>query len=465
MKKTLIIEEMVEVIDYILKYSSGIGHDYIGKRALLELKENPQKLWNDIIYPLQKKEVPFEVYKEKLSLKGKNKFPRVISIPSYKDKIILKFIANKLNKQLENSLTQREICQMKINKITKLLRENSNYNYCLKIDIKDFYPSINHYILKDILLNNLKIKEDAVLIILKYLENPTLENKQDEKISNIKGLPQGIAISNILSECYLQEFDKRNSEIGYFRYVDDILIFFDNKKSCEDKLLEIKRELYKNYHLEINSNKTEIKDLTKEPVSYLGYKISISSNNKPIISVKDTNLKNFKLKIDDFFRSYNMEKRKYLRDERLLKYYIWKLNLLITGFKTRSNEKIRRYGWLNYYSNLNDTYILKKLDKHVANKLEKNRDLSRAKEKLKTFKMTFAKSKKDSEYIPNISDKYDTVEKKRNFIKTIGYFLRENYIDQCSDKDIENLFNELHFKLIREMERDEKIFFDSGGGI
>lgn len=465
MKKTLIINEMVEVIDYILKYSSGIGHDYIGKRALIELKENPKKLWNDIIYPLQKKEVPFEVYKEKLSLKGKNKFPRVISIPSYKDKIILKFIANKLNKQLENSLSQREICQMKINKITKLLREKPSYNYCLKIDIKDFYPSINHYILKEILLNNLKIKEDAVLIILKYLENPTLENKQDEKISNIKGLPQGIAISNILSECYLQEFDKRNTEIGYFRYVDDILIFFDNKKSCEDKLLEIKRELYKNYHLEINSNKTEIKDLTKESVSYLGYKISISSNNKPIISIKDINLKNFKLKIDDFFRSYSMEKRKYLNDERLVRYYIWKLNLLITGFKTRNNEKIRRYGWLNYYSNLNDTYILKKLDKHVANKLEKNRDLSRFKEKLKTFKMAFIKSKKDSEYIPNISDKYDTVEKKRNFIKKIGYFLREKYIDQCSDKDIENLFNELHFKLIREMERDEKIFFNSGDGI
>lgn len=467
MEGILIEKELIKVIDYILKYSSGIGHDYIGKKKLLEIKENPEKLNKEIIIPMNNGNIPFEPYKEKLSLKGKNKFPRIISIPSYKDKVVLKYLSNSLNKKIGINLTQREICQIKINKIIKFLKENKDYKYCLKIDIKDFYPNINHYILKDILINNLKLKEFGVLTVLKYLKNPTLENKIDEKIDNIVGLPQGIAISNILSECYLKEFDKQNENknFGYFRYVDDILIFSNTINSCQESLSKIKKSLYEEYHLEINTNKTDIVDLSKKPVIYLGYKINFSCNNKLIISIKDTNLRNFKLKIDDFFRGYNIEKRKYSNDPRFIKYHIWKLNLLITGFKTRVDEKIRRYGWLNYYSNLNDTYILKKLDNHINDRLNKCKELIKYSNEIKKFKVAFSKYKKQNDYIPNISDQYNSIKEKKIFIQEVCYFLNKSYIDTCSDKEIENLFNELHFKLIREMERDDKLIFDSGDGL
>ncbi|MGL5124423.1 MAG: reverse transcriptase domain-containing protein [Fusobacteriaceae bacterium] len=460
-------EKFIKIIDYILKYSSGIGHDYIGKKKLLEMKEDISKLNTEIINPFIQIKIPFEPYKEKLSLKGKNKFPRVISIPSYKDKVILKYLSNLLDVRVGLNLNQREICQVKINKITKLLKENDNYKYCLKIDIKDFYPNINHYILKEILLNKFKLKKEGVDIILKYLENPTLENKNDEKIYNIIGLPQGISISNILSECYLSEFDEKNEskKKGYFRYVDDILIVSNSMDSCKDYLNEMKIKLYKKYHLQINVNKTEIVNLYENPINYLGYQISFSNNNKLKISVKDTNLRNFKLKIDDFFRSYNIEKKKHLNDSRFFKYYVWKLNLLITGFKTKIDDKIRRYGWLNYYSNLNDTYILKKLDNHINNRLKKCNDLIKYKYEIKNFKVAFSKYKKQTNYIPNISDEYDSIDKKRNFLNEICYFLNQEYINRCSDKEIENLFNELHFKLIREMEKDDKLIFDSGDGL
>lgn len=458
-------EEFIKIIDYILKYSSGIGHDYIGKKKLLEIKEDPQKLITEIINPFIEKKIPFESYKEKLALKGKNKFPRIISIPSYKDKIILKYLSNLLNSKVGSNLNQREICQVKINKVIKFLKENNDYKYCLKIDIKDFYPSVNHYILKEILINKFKLKEEGVNIVLKYLENPTLENKYDEKIYNIVGLPQGISISNILSECYLNEFDKQNEKNGYFRYVDDILIFSNNIESCQDYLCRIKMELYKKYHLQINIHKTEIVNLCEKSINYLGYQISFSNNKKLKVSVKDTNLKNFKLKIDDFFRGYNIEKRKYLNNSRFFRYYIWKLNLLITGFKTKIDGKVRRYGWLNYYSNLNDTYVLKKLDNHIENRLKKCGDLTKYRNEIKNFKSAFSKNKKQTDYIPNISDEYDSIDKKRFFLKEICYFLNEEYIDRCNDKEIENLFNELHFKLIREMEKDDKIIFDSGDGL
>lgn len=52
-------EEFIKIIDYILKYSSGIGHDYIGKKKLLEIKEDPQKLITEIINPFTQKKIPF----------------------------------------------------------------------------------------------------------------------------------------------------------------------------------------------------------------------------------------------------------------------------------------------------------------------------------------------------------------------------------------------------------------------
>ena len=53
-------------------------------------------------------------------------------------------------------------------------------------------------------------------------------------------MPQGISIATLLSNIYMHDLDielKNNKDIKYYRYIDDIIIFAENK--------EIINELYK----------------------------------------------------------------------------------------------------------------------------------------------------------------------------------------------------------------------------
>jgi len=91
------------------------------------------------------------------------------------------------------------------------------------MDIQNFYPIINHEILLQ-KLHKLIDNEDALYLVKKAIQQVAIpkgrKNKQNE--INGKGVPQGIPISNILAQIYLDDLDTVN--LQYFRYVDDVLI-------------------------------------------------------------------------------------------------------------------------------------------------------------------------------------------------------------------------------------------------
>lgn len=98
--------------------------------------------------------------------------------------------------------------------------------YCLKLDVSKFYPSVNHNILKKIILK--KIKDKEVLWLL------------DEIIDSAPGIPIGNYLSQHFGNLYLAYLDHYAKEIlgckFYYRYCDDIIICCSNK----DHLREIK---------------------------------------------------------------------------------------------------------------------------------------------------------------------------------------------------------------------------------
>lgn len=104
--------------------------------------------------------------------------------------------------------------------------------YCLKLDAKKFYPSINHDILKQ--KYRRLFKDDELLWLL------------DEIIDSTPG-DTGIPIGNYLSQYsgnfYFAEFDHWIKEVKrvkyYFRYMDDIVILSSNK----DELHQLRKEI------------------------------------------------------------------------------------------------------------------------------------------------------------------------------------------------------------------------------
>lgn len=131
-----------------------------------------------------------------------------------------------------------------IHKLAKDLKKDLKNNpidtkYCLKLDIRKFYPSINHDILKQIIRR--KIKDKKLLLLL------------DNIIDSTSGVPIGNYLSQFFANLYLTYFDHWLLEEvkikHYYRYADDIVILSDNKEFLHKVLILIK--LYLKYKLKL----------------------------------------------------------------------------------------------------------------------------------------------------------------------------------------------------------------------
>lgn len=175
---------------------------------------------------------------------------RIISIPSFfPDQIIQWAILLQIKPILERGMYELS-CASIPNKgglyakrhVEKWIRSDfKNTKYCLKIDIKKFYPSINHDCLKAKLRR--KIKDKDVLLLL------------DKMIDSEDGLPIGSVLSQWLANFYLQDTDhyiKENLKVKYYvRYMDDMVLFGGNKKKI--------RLIFQQLQSEINKHKLTVK--------------------------------------------------------------------------------------------------------------------------------------------------------------------------------------------------------------
>jgi RNA-directed DNA polymerase len=101
----------------------------------------------------------FTPYKQKLVSKGADSFPRAISIPTYRDRITLRSICdllfNVFSDKLSINIPQIKIAAIKANII------KPEFDTFIKIDIQNFYPSINHSKLIKILNKKNKKKRNT----------------------------------------------------------------------------------------------------------------------------------------------------------------------------------------------------------------------------------------------------------------------------------------------------------------
>jgi RNA-directed DNA polymerase len=436
--KNIKIKNIKKVFDNTIKNKPSIGIDGINIKSY-EKKQNSE--FELINRKILNKTYNFSFYKEKLISKGKNKFPRIISIPTIRDKIVLKIIFNTLYEIFEDELTN-ELIHSKINKI-KTSIQSGKFDSYIKTDIENFYPSINHEILVKFLHRKTKKMEFTDLLI-KSIKQETVSksNSHIEKYSNNKGVPQGLSISNILASIYFIEFDKKHSSqinYEYYRYVDDILIFCNKEDiSSVFKLLEndMNNLDLKIHEIGKSKDKTEMGSLS-DTFYFLGYSYS---NN--LMSVRKSSIDNLHTSIINIFTQYKHSK------EQNISFLYWKLNLKITGCKFEG----KKYGWLYFFSQINDTILLFKLDTFIANMFKKF-NIEYEKKEVKKFIRTYfeiLKNRTNTKYIPNFSDL--TKDEKRDIL--INIFNLKN----VKSSEVEYRFNKLIYKSIKEMEKDIQMY-------
>lgn len=372
----------------------------------------------------------FTPFKQKLISKGPSKFPRVISIPTIRDKLTLKVAKDILSMHFDDWLSN-ELIHVTIQRVKNAIA-GGGYDSFLKFDIKDFYPSISHKILLSKVRKNLKNRR-VVSLISKAVKTPTTP-LSDNGESSKKGVPQGLSISNVLAEIYLIDLDKKhgtNERYSYFRYVDDILIL------CRgDEVEFIKEQLtsdFRDIKLKFNSEKTTSGSIN-EKFSFLGYQW-----NGKMFSVRPTSrykLENSLLKI--------ITENKYSRLG--ASEFLWKLNLRITGCKYKGHK----YGWMFFFSQIDDKRLLNHLDHLVRKWIDSGKsgiDYNSVKKFVRVFheiRLNLTQTK----YIPDFD--HQTLEQKREVLQK--YF--EINSAKLTDERVEELYHQKILGVVRDLERD-----------
>ena len=118
-------------------------------------------------------------------------------------------------------------------RISKYLKDIDGTRYCLKTDIRKYYPSINHDCLK--LIIRKKIKDKRLLMLL------------DEIIDSAEGVPIGNYLSQYFANLYLAYVDHRIKEelhVKYYvRYADDMIFLASTKEELATILQQLKEML------------------------------------------------------------------------------------------------------------------------------------------------------------------------------------------------------------------------------
>lgn len=132
-----------------------------------------------------------------------------------------------------------------LNKLHTFMNDREGTMYCLKIDVKKFFPSIDKEILKSMLRR--KFKDIDLLNLL------------DEIIdSSDKGVPIGNYTSQYFGNFYLSYFDHWLKEVKgikyYLRYMDDCVILHHDKNYLHQLKAEIEEYIQDNLNLELKDN-------------------------------------------------------------------------------------------------------------------------------------------------------------------------------------------------------------------
>ena len=441
--------DFIENVDFLDFYRQNIrprkggGRDRISPKSYERQFEKENELIKERCIS---GEYVFSPYNEKLILKGRGKLPRVISVPTVRDRFVLSLLNRHLQKRLG---IHRHTANSYIKEAKDFIKSNAPLRF-FKTDIKAFFDSILH----DTLANKLKTDVDEVCLylILKAIKTPTCEPGFRNVKENTIGIPQGISIASVLSEKYMETFDRRIKETViahkglYLRYVDDILILCPEDIDWES-IIEgtIANE---NLGLKLTPEKTKSGILSVDYLDYVGYTFTAKG-----LGVKAVNQRLFSDRIASRCCKYIKQlKNKHLRprfladDNSFTDYSILDINLLISGFRVDAHN----YGWLPYFQQITDLSLLYELDVMVKRICKDTPIVSQ----LNSFVKTYYALRHNSG-LPFVSDfnAADTVAKKRTILIKMG---RINQSDSFSNEAIEYRFRELLDDLTRDSKKDMK---------
>lgn len=204
---------------------------------------------------------------------------------------------------------------------------NEGYEWVIDLDIEAYFDTVNHDKLISILRE--RVSDSATLhLIRKFLQAGIMEKGLVK--ANTIGMPQGGPLSPILSNIYLDKFDKELESRGlhFVRYADDCNIFVKSEMAANRVMKSVTSWLERKLFLKVSAAKTKV--VHPNDGSFLGF----------------TYFRNSKSLKWECIPTNKSKKRLYenCRKELIRKRCVARTNAITF---TRINQIVR--GWINYF--------------------------------------------------------------------------------------------------------------------
>lgn len=198
---------------------------------------------------------------------------RPLGIPTVVDRVIQQAIAQVLSKIYDNTFSDnsfgfRPHRSAQDATIRTLDYLNEGYEWVVDLDIEAYFDTVNHDKLISILRE--RVFDSVTLhLIRKFLQAGIMEKGLVKP--NAIGMPQGGPLSPILSNIYLDKFDKELESRGlhFVRYADDSNIFVKSEMAANRVMKSVTSWLERKLFLKVSATKTKVVRPTNS--NFLGF--------------------------------------------------------------------------------------------------------------------------------------------------------------------------------------------------
>jgi len=195
---------------------------------------------------------------------------RQIKAPYFRDRIVHRSLHRSLEPFFDKKFIEHSFACRKgkgthagVDKAQEFMRKTGS-QYFLKCDVEDYFGSVDHRILTDML--DRKIRDDRIIELIETI----LAGSGDA------GMPIGTLYSQLFANVYLNRFDhfvKQDLQADYYvRYMDDFVFFSDSKERLHHLREASQGFLGDKLNLSLPFSKTTLEPVGKG-LTFLGYRI------------------------------------------------------------------------------------------------------------------------------------------------------------------------------------------------
>ena len=345
-EKILSEENLQKAIRKVKKNKGAPGVD---KMTVQEVEEWFNQYKEDLISKILNKQYkPMPV--KRVYIPKPNGKQRPLGIPTVVDRVIQQAMLQVLSEIYESVFSEHSYgfrpnrsAHMAMEEVLGYL--NDGYEWIVDLDIEKFFDTVNHDKLISILRE--RVNDSKTLHLIRAYLQAGILDKGLVRSSTI-GTPQGGPISVILSNIYLDKFDKEleSRNLRFARYADDCIIFVKSEMSANRVMKSVTSWLERKLFLKVSATKTKVVRPTKG--QFLGFTFYKNSGEWKCCPTKDR------------------KKRLYSNIQKWMERKHAASRPLSTTFK-KLNQMIR--GWIQYFKIANIKGFLEEFGQWLRHKV------------------------------------------------------------------------------------------------